>query len=110
LIKDYFKVFLTRFGNLEINHWFIDKNQFMLENILPSNISLSRVGFTDFYFIAVIFSEPSELLWVFFQTGGFLFANGISIRKYLNPVVNADIVCHIVSKLLIVIIELFFVD
>ncbi len=51
----------------------------MLEDILPGNVGLPRVSFSDFNLVAVILSKTSELLRIFLDSVGFLFGRDISI-------------------------------
>ncbi len=84
----------------------------MLEDVLSGNICLAWVRFSDLDFIAVILSEAAKsseffdlIFWI-----GFLFGRYISVGKYFDPVVNSNIICHVICEIFVVALKLFFSD
>ena len=106
MVQDDFEVFFARFGDFEVNHGFVDEDELMLKDVFTGDVSFPRVNFPNFDFVAVVLSEASEFLRIFF--GGGLFFGAVPVAKNLDPVVNAHIIGHVIGELFVVVLELDF--
>jgi hypothetical protein len=77
----------------------------MLIDIFSSNISLALICFSDLNLVTVILTESSELLLTLFEWICVFFL--VAVRKYFQPVVNSDIIRHVICELFAIILELF---
>ena len=110
LIQDYFEVFLAGLRYFEINHWLVDQDQLVLEDVFSGHVSLTCVGFPNLNLVAVILAKTSKRTRFFSVFFGLLLWSGITVRKNLNPVVNSHIICHVIGEFLIVPLKLLFAD
>lgn len=77
----------------------------MLINIFSSYVGLALICFSDLNLVTVILTESSELLLTLFEWICVFFF--VTVRKYFQPVVNSDIIRHVICELLAIILELF---
>jgi hypothetical protein len=60
LIQDYFEVFLARLRYFEINHWLIDQDQLVLEDVFLGHVSFTCASFHNSDLVTVILAKTSK--------------------------------------------------